>query len=131
MSKEYTFLWDHYGLLVSIALGQGNLSKAARILKEALREAEEFGEIPEQLILSAHSLADLYLTQSRFLEAEELYRAVLEIREKLLGQTHQDVIESLKKVTMVQIFAFRAEALGPNVVHSPYQWTSDPVAAAS
>jgi hypothetical protein len=111
--SEFEFLWHQYKNAAAVAARQGNLTKANRIVKEAFRESEEFGELDHDLIELAHSLAEQNLAQGKFLEAESLYRQVLEVREKLLGQTHADVVESLKRVAIVQIMAFRAEALGP------------------
>lgn len=110
---EFEFLWRQYKNAAATAARQNNLTKANRILKEAFRESEEFEELDPDLIELAHTLAEQNLSQGRFTEAESLYRLVLEVREKLLGQTHQDVVESLKRVAIVQIMAFRAEALGP------------------
>lgn len=111
--SEFEFLWRQYKNTAALAARQGNLSKANRIVKEAFRESEEFCELDHELIELAHSLAEQNLAEGKFLEAESLYRQVLEVREKLLGQTHADVVESLKRVAIVQIMAFRAEALGP------------------
>jgi Tetratricopeptide repeat len=131
MNKQtHIILWEQYELAALVARKQGNFSKAARILKEALREAEEYGELPAGLIDQAHSLAQLHMSHYRYGEAESLIRMVLEVREKLLGQTHEDVVESLKQVAIVQILSFRAEALGRQVVHAPLPW-SNAVAAAS
>jgi tetratricopeptide (TPR) repeat protein len=131
MNKQmHTSLWEQYELAALVASKQGNLSKASRILKEALREAEEYSELPAGLIDHAYLLAELHLSHYRYGEAESLFRMVLEVREKLLGQTHEDVVESLKQVAMVQILSFRAEALGRQIVHTPMPW-ADTVAAAS
>jgi hypothetical protein len=131
MSNTYKTLWDQYEAAVHQAGSHGHLGKAARIVKDALRESEDYGEIPQGLVDLAHMLADCYLKQLRFFEAESLYRAVLEVREKLLGQNHQDVIDSLKKVAIVQIMAFRSEALGPGGVDVASFWVADSVAVAS
>src|SRR5579883_1263089 len=110
--NSHSILWEQFEQAAAQAKKQGNFVQAARILKEALREAEEYCEITPNLITAAHSLAELHLAQHRYKEAEALYRLVLEVREKLLGPTHQDVVDSLKKVAIVQIMSFRAEALG-------------------
>lgn len=127
---EYKFLWESYESLACSARKQGNWGKEARILKEAFRECEEFRELDSALIDMAYDLAELNLSQGRFEEAEALYRSVLEVREKLLGHTHRDVVESLKRVGIVQILAFRAEALGSKTVRAPLSW-SDGLAATS
>jgi hypothetical protein len=123
-------LWAEYERDALFARKHGSYSKAARILREAFREAEEFGEIYDGLVTQAHALADAYLDNQRYCEAESLFRMVLEAREKLLGQTHDDVVESLKKVAIVQIMSFRAEALGRSGGRSPLPWVEN-VAAAS
>jgi hypothetical protein len=130
-NREHGNLWEQYDWAAARAYREGNVNKAARIIKVALRECEDYAELHSGLIDRAHQIADEFMTQCRYTEAESLFRAVLEIREKLLGQTHQDVIESLKKVTIVQILSFRAEALGHNVVHAPQSWSVDQVAVAS
>lgn len=109
---EYNLLWEQFKKAAAVARRQGNLAKCSRILRESFRECEEQRELDFELIEMAHSLAELQLANGRFAEAESMYRCVLEVREKLLGQTHPDVVESLKQVAIVQIMAFRAEALG-------------------
>jgi len=108
---------------------QGNHSRAARIIKDALREAEEYREINPGTVAAAHALAEHYIGQYRFVEAELLYRAVLEVREKVLGSLHNDVIDSLKKVAIVQIMAFRSEALGRHDAPT-LSWAPDSMATA-
>lgn len=132
-NQSHSVLWNQYGVAVLHARKQGNFNKAARVLRDAFLEFEEYGEISPDLVLMAHELAELHLNNFRYEEAEDLYRLVLEMREKVLGQTHADVIESLKKVAIVQIMAFRVEALGRKVVRSPFPWgeVNNIVAAAS
>jgi hypothetical protein len=131
MSNKHATLWNQYEEAAGTACRQGQFAKAARIVKEALREAEEYGETPGALVELAHQLAESYLQQLRFVEAESLFRAVLELREKLLGQTHVEVIDSLKKVAIVQIMAFRSETLGSKVLQTTSPWSAEQVAAAS
>ena len=131
-NQTHNSLWEQYERSASFARKQGNFTKAARILREAFREAEEYAELAPTLVDAAHDLAELYINQYRYVEAEGLYRSVLELREKLLGQTHDDVVESLKNVAIVQILAFRSEALGHTLVNSPSTWNhSSSTAAAS
>jgi hypothetical protein len=129
-SEPHKTLWQQYERAALFARKQGNLGKATRILREALRESEEYGELHVGLIEQSHALAYVYLNQYRFGDAESLFRMVLEVREKLYGQTHEDVVDSLKKVAIVQIMAFRAEALGRKTISSPLPW-SESIAAAS
>ena len=129
-NRLHDILWEQYCQAVSGAVHHGNFAKATRVLREAFREAEEYGEIHPSLVEAANSLANLYVGQRRYSEAENLFRLVLEVREKLLGQTHEDVVDSLKKLAIVQILAFRAEALGQRMDHRGFSW-SDGIAAAS
>lgn len=131
MTNTHNNLWEQYQRVAQVAHAQGNFTKAARVIKEALREAEDYGEVHSGLVTIAHVLAEGYLRQNRFAEAENLYRAVLEVREKVLGQTHDEVIDSLKKVGAVQILSFRSEALGRDSLQVPLPWVSDAIAAAS
>jgi len=125
---QHFSLWNQFNEAVDKARHQGNMSKASKLLKEALREAEEYGEIPPVLVEKAQALGDAYVVQHRFQEAELLFRSVLELREKLLGPAHADVAESLKLVAMVQILGFRAEALGRSVL--PATWMQNFSAAS-
>lgn len=127
---KHNSLWEQYKRAALFARKYGQHGKAARILRDAFREAEEFGELHSGLIAQANALAEAYLSHHRYAEAETIFRMVVEVKEKLLGQTHADVVESLKKVAIVQIMAFRAEALGRQKVAAVPNW-SDPIAAAS
>lgn len=115
-TSNYSALLASYQQPAAEAFKRGQLAKASKVLREALREAEEVGQLHDGLVTSATEVAEILQSQQKFSEAETLYRAVLELREKMLGSNHPAVIESLQRLAMLQIVSFRAEALGKNFV---------------
>lgn len=113
-TSNYLALLATYQQSAATALTRGQWMKAARVLRDALRECEEVGELHEGLTATANQLAEKLIDQHKYSEAEILYRAVLEVREKLFGTNHPQVTESLQKLAVLQITTFRAEAMGKN-----------------
>lgn len=111
-TSDYMPLLASYQQAAGAALNKGQAGKAARILRDALRESEEVGELPPSLVEASNELAESLMSHNKFAEAEALYRAVLEVREKMLGTNHPQVVESLQKLAVLQIVSFRAEAMG-------------------
>jgi hypothetical protein len=116
-TSDYIPLLASYQKAAGAALSKGQASKAARILKDALRESEEVGELSISLVDAANQLAESLMGQNKFGDAESLYRAVLEVREKMLGTSHPQVVESLQKLAVLQIVSFRAEAAGKKFIN--------------
>jgi CHAT domain-containing protein len=50
-----------------------------------------------------HNLGELYRSQGRYAEAEEWYKAALEIREKELGEDHPDTASSLNAMAILYV----------------------------
>jgi esterase/lipase superfamily enzyme len=86
---------------------------------EALRLAERYVELARErygaeqpeFVLALNTLASLHVTQSRYAEAEPLYKQALSIREKALGLDHLQVADSLEALAgLYQIQGRYAEA---------------------
>lgn len=88
--------WHNYRA-ASEAFEQGHYSKASKILRQALSEADSIDPL---LVNSANTLAERYFTDGNYANAAPLYRIVLEVRTKELGCDHPEVQESRRKLAM-------------------------------
>jgi hypothetical protein len=118
-NDSHRILWEQYAQEANFERLQGNLARAWKILRIAFREAEEYSELPQVIMATADLLAEDFLRQQKFGEAESLYRLSLELTEKLLGTNHESVAACMRKVSLVQILAFRVEALGNQASKTP------------
>jgi len=66
----------------------------------ALREKAVGPEQPD-VATSLNNLAQLYYTQGRYVEAQQLFSRSLAIREKALGPNHPDVAASLYNLAAI------------------------------
>ena len=73
----------------------------AHRLQRDLRVAEQVGRLPQSVVDGLHALAARYCLQRQYAKAERLYRCGLAARERVLGQTHRDVLDSLIKLAVV------------------------------
>ncbi len=87
--------WDSIMADAWKAYQQADYAEAEKLLLAALKEAEKFGNQDPRLPTSLNNLAELYLTQGKYAQAEPLYQRALAIREKALGPEHPDVATSL------------------------------------
>ena len=78
------------------AYKQGRYAEAEKTWLATLKEAESFGPQDPRLATSLNNLALLYLTQSKYAEAEPLLKRALAIWEKALGPEHPNVATSLE-----------------------------------
>jgi hypothetical protein len=101
VDASHQALWTAYVQLAKEACKHGHFLQAQRILKDALHDAEEYGDIDDGLIYSIHALAGTFCISRDFRRAESLYRQVLEWREKMLGEQHADVADSLDRVALM------------------------------
>lgn len=80
---------------------RGDLQFAEREMFQALSSAEVVRVLPEQLIQAVHELAGSYCVKRKYSDAARLYRRVLSAREKVLGETHPDLVDSLDRLAVV------------------------------
>ncbi len=98
-------IWNAYVEQFKEELRCGNLKSASNTLESALSDAEEFQEIDPILIWCVHSLSGQYCVQGDYHAASRLLRLGLEIKEKILGSRHPDVVDSLEKLALFQLDA--------------------------
>ena len=94
------------------ACARGDFVSVETIMRYALKECEDAGELDEGLISRLHNLADSHLRHDRFHEAKRLVRLGLKSREAILGRQHPDVIDSRRKL---EIIAGQSNGSGQNL----------------
>ena len=77
------------------ALKRGRPDEAEPLFKDALTEAEKFGEQDLRKVAAMNNLATAYGGQGKHSEAESLFRQAIAIHEKALGPAHPEVIAAL------------------------------------
>jgi tetratricopeptide (TPR) repeat protein len=70
---------------------------AIEYFSKAIELQEELG-LEKNLANSLNNLAELYREQGRYAEAEPLYHQALELRKRLLGESHPDFANSLNNL---------------------------------
>lgn len=95
--SEFDSGWIDYRA-ASEAFEQGHYTKASRILHKAMAESQITGVIDPLLLSSASQLAERYFDDGNYARAASLYRAVLDVRMKLLGADHPDVRETRRRL---------------------------------
>ncbi len=73
---------------------------AIEYLSKAVRIQEELG-LETDLTNSLNNLALLYYSQGRYTEAEPLFIQALDLRKRLLGESHPDVATSLNNLALL------------------------------
>ncbi|HEY9718019.1 MAG TPA: tetratricopeptide repeat protein [Trichormus sp.] len=79
----------------------GNYSLAERLLEESLRTAQKADSLDSRVIESFHALARHYTSYRDYAKAEQLYRRVLDARKAVVGPSHPDVADSLRRIAAV------------------------------
>lgn len=87
----------HLRLSANYYVTIGDFNEAERVYKTALAQAEEITKGTNNDLVPAMLdwLADFYVGQTRYVEAEVIYNRSLAIKEKILGTDHYDVAETL------------------------------------
>ena len=93
--------WEKYMEAAGKAYQQADYVKAEKLVKAALREAEKFGEQDPRFATSLNNLALLYDNQSKYAEAEPLYRRALFVLTKALGPDHPNVATTLENYAVL------------------------------
>src|SRR5712692_2428468 len=90
--------WERYTDAGQEAYRRGHYAEAEKLLRTALKEAEELGENDLRLAKSLNNLGLVYHTESKYAEAEPLFKRGLAILEKVLGPDHPDVAQVLNNL---------------------------------
>ena len=93
--------WARYTDAGIAATEEHRYAEAEKQFKAAIEEAEKFGPGDTRLATSLSYLAEVYVVQQKYAEAEPLYQRALEIREKAKGPEHHDVLVSLNNLAAV------------------------------
>jgi len=94
-------LWKTYEAAGSKALHQARYAEAERLFLAAIEQAEKLGKEDPRLAESLNSVAVLYATQGKQVEAEPIFRRALEINENVLGPVHPAVAITLKNLAIL------------------------------
>jgi hypothetical protein len=76
-------LWKAYASAAHEARQRGDLGSAYRMLRTALCDSEEYEELDPSLIQELHGLAFLYFTQHKDADAKDIYKHLMEVKDKL------------------------------------------------
>ncbi len=87
-------LWEHYDKAAAEALSEHRYTKASRIVKDALHQARQLGELQPNLVQRADQLAKVYRDSGDYTNAASLYRLIIDIQKIALGPEHPDVEHS-------------------------------------
>lgn len=80
---------------------KGDTSLAEQGMFRALATAEVEKTLPDSLVDAIHELAGSYCVNRRYNDAARLYQRVLTAREKVLGDSHPDLVDSLDRLAVV------------------------------
>lgn len=94
-------VWRHYNQACAEAFDERRYIKALQIIKQALHEVDEIGELESSILSRADALAEIYLQQGQYRDAAALYRILLECKRRVLGAGHPDVKVSAAKLASV------------------------------
>jgi tetratricopeptide (TPR) repeat protein len=94
---EFDASWLDYHA-ASEAVQQGHYGKASKILRQAILDSQITGVIDPKLVLTANTLAERYFEEGHYAAAAALYRSVLDVRTKILGDAHPDVRETRRQL---------------------------------
>lgn len=94
-------LWDKWYNAGNQAWLQGRKAEAEQNYREALKEAERFGEKDRRLATTLQTLALTCKATGRYAEAEALFRRLLAVKEKQKGANHPDVAYVFDQIAQV------------------------------
>jgi hypothetical protein len=80
---------------------KGDMKSAEHGMFRALASAEAERLLPSSLVETAHELAGSYCVRRQYSDAARVYRRVLTAREKILGENHPDLVDSLDRLAVV------------------------------
>jgi tetratricopeptide (TPR) repeat protein len=95
--------WEEYNESGRRLFADGDLAGAEHAFTAAIAEAESSGEDPLHLASSLSSLAQLKYQQKDALQAEELFRRALALREQALGPDDKSVITSINNLAALYV----------------------------
>ena len=85
-------MWERYNLMAQNAMMQGKPQEAEVQFRNAVQEAETFDAKDPRLPMSLNNPANCLRQQSKFAEAETLYKRALQVKQNAVGAFHQDLV---------------------------------------
>lgn len=79
----------------------GDVQSLEKKMFSALATAENEKSLPSSLVDAIHEMAGMYCVKRKYGDAARLYRRVLSARERVLGENHPDLVDSLDKLSVV------------------------------
>ena len=113
VSSALDTLWETYTESGISAYERGDYATAERQHTAAVKEAQKFSSQDTRLAISLNNLAQTYVTEARYREAEPLYKRSLTILERAVGSNHSDVAKSLNGLAMLYKTQGRYEEAEP------------------
>lgn len=92
-------IWNTYLELAHSAVDCGDIELARTMFAAAEREALALGSQRGDLSRKVRELAELYVSQGRFKQAESLHKRTLATNQQLLGKDHVDLVPILDELT--------------------------------
>lgn len=89
-------MWERYNVAGQQAMGQGRHGEAENHFKLALQEAEKLGPMDGKVVTSLNNLANCLRQQGKLQEAEPLYQRALDLKKKIGGHFHKDLVMILQ-----------------------------------
>ncbi len=100
-NTDHTALWQIHREWASAAQQHGHLKVAGKILSDALKEAEELGELNSLIVDQLRKLATIHCLRREYESAEHVYGMLLETQEKVLGSDHPSLVDTLDKLGVI------------------------------
>lgn len=89
-------MWERYNLSAQQSMSQGKQAEAEATFRLALQEAEKIGPHDNKVAITCLNLANCLTRQGKYAEAEQLYKRTVDIKEKLYGPLHHELISPLE-----------------------------------
>jgi tetratricopeptide (TPR) repeat protein len=115
-------MWERYNVSAQQALSQGKLAEAENFFRMALAEAKKLPPNDPKIPTTINNLANCLRQQSRYADAEPLYKEAISIKEKAAGHNSKDLAVLLENYAKMLRLAGRtpeAEKLDARV-HAIY-----------
>lgn len=109
--------WENNMTAGDLQFKQRHYGEAAKDFSQARQEAEKFAPEDDRRARTLERLADTYVKERRYTEAESLYKQVLAAQEKTAGPTGAGVAESLNRLGKMYYLQFEDYCLSKDFAY--------------
>jgi tetratricopeptide (TPR) repeat protein len=95
-------LWTEHVLAFKKACRNKDFQQAKTIIDKAFGDAEQLAEIDTRIVWCVYSLASCYLSYGNNTEARQLYRKLIDLKERVLGNSRHKFLDDLEKLALLQ-----------------------------